>query len=152
MALEYFYYGAAELGTDELRSLVAESVGGKITDEGMVVRDGLIIAAERETPGEEASAPRLFGFPHRITVLFRFSNRRPELEEHNMALMIGAVLAVLDRTGANGVLLLNGEEAILQFVAGEAVFDEGWEGWEEHPEAAALKAGRRVARLPQPLL
>jgi hypothetical protein len=152
VAREYFYYGAAELGTDELRSLVAGAVGGIVTADGLVARDVLIIAAERETPGEEASAPRLFGFTHRITVLFRFSNRLPELEEHDTALMIGAVLAILDRTGADGVLLFDGEEAILQTIGSEPVFDDDWEGWEELPEAAALKAGRRVARPPQPLL
>ena len=152
MAREYFYYGAAELDTDDLRSLLAAAVGGTVGDDGTVVREGLIIWAERETPGEEASAPRLFGFTHRITVLFRLSNRRPELEEHNTALMIGAVLAILSQTDADGVLLFNGEEAILQTIGGEAVFDGDWEGWDVFPEAAALKAGRRVARLPQPLL
>jgi hypothetical protein len=56
--------------------------------------------------GDEATAPGLFGFPHRITVRFRFSSGRRDLEGHNTALMVGAVLG-LART--DGVLLFNGE-------------------------------------------
>jgi len=151
MALEYTYYGAADLGTDELRSVLAAAIGGTVTADGTVVRDGLNVAAWRETPGEEASAPRLFGFDHRITVRFRFSSLQRELEGHNTALMIGAVLALLDRTGADSVLLFNGEDAVLQTVGGEAIFDADREEW-EFPEAAALMAGRHVATLSQPLL
>jgi hypothetical protein len=66
--------------------------------------------------------------------------------------MVGAVLTIVNRTRADSVLLFNGEEAILQSVEGEVIFAEDWEGWEDYPEAAALKAGQRVARLPQPLL
>lgn len=152
MALEYTCYSAADLGTDELRSLLATAVGGVLTADGTVVREGLSVDAWRETPGEEASAPHLFGFVHRITVLFRlWNNMRPEVEEHNTALMIVAVLRILDRREADSVLLFNGEEAVLQAVDGDVVFDAEREEW-EFPETAALLKGRRVERLPQPLL
>jgi hypothetical protein len=54
-------------------------------------------------------------------------------------------------TGADSVLLVNGEDAVLPTVSGDAIFDAGREKW-EFPEAAALLEGRRVAALAQPLL
>jgi hypothetical protein len=152
MALEYTYYGAADLTTDQLRSMVAAALAGDITPDGWVVREGLTAMPYRVDPGEEASAPPLFGFSHRITVRFRFSNLQRELEEHNTALMVAAVLAIIDRTGADSVLLFNGEEAILRSIDGEVVFAEDWEGWEDYPEAGPLLEGHRVEKLPQPLL
>jgi hypothetical protein len=152
MALEYTCYSAADLPTEELRSLLAVAIGGVVTADGTVVREGLTAAAWREAPGEEASAPRLFGFVHRITVLFRlWNNMRPEVEEHNTALIVIAVLRILEQTGADSVLLFNGEEAVIQTIGGSAVFDADREEW-EFPEAAALLKGRRVERLSQPLL
>ena len=152
MAIEYTYYSAADLATDEVRSVVAAALAGVVTSDGTIARDGLSATAYRVDPGEEATAPGLFGFHHRVTVRFRFSSTRRELEEHNTALMTGAVLSIFDRTGADSVLLFNGEEAILQSIGGEAVFAADWEDWESLPEAAALTAGRRVAVLAQPLL
>jgi hypothetical protein len=152
MAIEYTYYSAADLSTEELRSMVAAALSGALTDDGAVVREGLSASASRVNPGDEATAPRLFGFTHRVTVRFRFSGTRPELEENNTALMIGAVLALVDRTGTDSVLLFNGEEAILQSVGGDVVFAGDWEAWESLPQAAALRAGRRVGTLAQPLL
>jgi hypothetical protein len=54
-------------------------------------------------------------------------------------------------TGADSVLLVNGEDAVVRTVDGDAMFDAGREEW-EFPEAAALLEGRRVAALAQPLL
>jgi len=99
----------------------------------------------------EARAASLFGFSHRITANFRFHNLRRELEDHNTAVMIGCVLGILQRTGADGVLLFNGEEAVLRCAGGDAIFSDDWD-WEGSPEAAALRSGHRVARLAQPLL
>jgi hypothetical protein len=151
VALEYTYYSAADLGDGELHAMLAAQVGGTMSDDITVVRDGLSIASWREKPGEEATAPRLFGFDHRITAIFRFDSVRRELEDHNTALMIGCVLAILERTRADSVLLYNGEEAVVRCTGGEAVFADDWD-WEYYPEAAALHEGHRVARLPQPLL
>jgi hypothetical protein len=151
VALEYVYYGAADLEDDELHSMLAELVGGKLTDDITVERDGLSVASWRELPGEETETASLFGFVHRITANFRFQNLRRELEDHNTAVMIGCVLGILQRTGADGVLLFNGEEAVLRCVDGEAVFSDDWD-WGDSPEAAAIRSGHRVARLMQPLL
>jgi hypothetical protein len=142
MATEYTYYSAADLTIEELRSVVVAALGG-------FVREGMSASAHRVDRGDEAAAPQLFGFPHRVTCRFRFSATRPDLEEHNTALMVGAFLAIADRTGADSVLLFNGEEAVLQSVGGEAVFAADWE---TPPEVSALRTGRRVAQLAQPLL
>ncbi|MEV4642163.1 SitI3 family protein [Actinoplanes sp. NPDC049548] len=152
MATEYTYYSAADLTTEELRSALTAALGGSLASDGTVVREGLSAWAHRVEPGDEAAAPRLFRFPHRLTCRFRFSATRRELEEHNTALMVGAFLAITDRTGADSVLLFNGEEAVLQSVGGEAVFASNWEDWDTLPEVSALRTGRRVAQLSQPLL
>jgi hypothetical protein len=149
MAIEYTYYGSADLGTESLRSKVAEALGGSLAPDGTVVRDGLSATACRVEPGDEATAPGLFGFTHRITVRFRFSAGRRDLEEHNTALMVGAVLGLAQ---TDGVLLFNGEEAVVQIIAGEAVFANGWEDWDDMPEVVALRKSHRDAPLAQPLL
>jgi hypothetical protein len=148
MAIEYTYYGAADLDTDGLRSLVASALGARLSPDGSMFRDGLWVNAYRVEPAETATAPRLFGFEHRVTVTFRFSSVHPELEQHNTALMVGVVLAL---SGADGVLLFNGEEAVVQTSGGVVTFAAGWEDWDE-PEVAALMSDHRVAPLAQPLL
>ncbi|MCU7722808.1 SitI3 family protein [Actinoplanes sp. KI2] len=151
MALEYVYYGAADLGAGELHSMLAGLLDGTVVDDITVERDGLSVASWRETPGEEARAASLFGFTHRITAIFRFQNLRRELEDQNTAVMIGCVLGILQRTGADGVLLFNGEEAVLRCVDGKAVFSDDWD-WGDSAEVTAIRSGHRVARLVQPLL
>ena len=150
MALEYVLYGAADLTTDELRATLQSAVGGTVAADGTIERDGLSIAAWRETPDEEADTREWFGFPNRVTAYFRL-DKRPALQEHATAVTIRAVLSLLERTGADSVLLFNGEDAVLRTVGGEAIFDADREEW-DYPEAAALHDGHRVARLPQPLL
>lgn len=148
MAIEYTYYGAADLDTDGLRSVVAATLGATLSADGSMFRDGLWVNAYRVEPAEAAKAPALFGFEHRVTVTFRFSSMHPELEQHNTALMVAVVLALSD---ADGVLLFNGEEAVLQTSSGEVTFAADWEDWEE-PEVAALMRDHRIAPLAQPLL
>jgi hypothetical protein len=148
VAIEYTYYGAADLDTDDLRSTVAATLGAAISPDGSMFREGLWVNAYRVEATDVATAPSLFGFQHRVTITFRFSSVRPDLEEHNTALMVGAVLAL---SGSDGVLLFNGEEAVMQAARGEVVFAAGWEDWDE-PEVAALVRNHRVASLAQPLL
>jgi hypothetical protein len=149
MAIEYTYYGSADLSTQSLRSKVAGALGGSLTPDGTVTREGLSATAYRVEPGEEATAPSLFGFAHRVTVRFRFSARQRDLAEHNTALMVGAVLGPAQ---ADGVLLFNGEEAVLQTADGETIFATGWEDWDDMPEVVALRRSHRGAPLAQPLL
>jgi hypothetical protein len=148
MAIEYTYYGAADLDTDGLRSVVVATLGATVSPDGSMFREGLWVNAYQVGPADVATAPRLFGFEHRVTVTFRFSSIHRDLEQHNTALMVGVVLALSD---ADGVLLFNGEEAVIQTSGGEAIFAAGWEDWDE-PEVAALTRDHRVAPLAQPLL
>ncbi|MFI7601396.1 SitI3 family protein [Actinoplanes sp. NPDC049681] len=150
--MEYTYYSAADLTTDELRTAVTAALDGSATPDGSIMREGLSASAYHIDPDGEATAPQRFGFVHRVTCLFRFSSTRRELEEHNTALMVGAFLEIADRTGADSVLLFNGEEAVLQSRDGEVIFSADWEDWEILPELSALTSGRRVAQLAQPLL
>lgn len=150
MALEYVLYGAADLTTDELRAMLHAAAGGAIGADGTIERDDLSIAGWRETPDEEADTAELFGFRNRVTVFFRFT-KQPALQEHATAVMIHTVLSLLERTGADSVLLFNGEDALMRTVDGKAIFDVDREEW-EYLEAAALRNGHQVARLPQPLM
>jgi hypothetical protein len=149
MATEYTYYGSADLDTESLRTRVAGALDATLSSDGLVVRDGLTAAAYRIGPGEEATAPGLFGFCHRITVRFRFSPSRRDQQERNTALMVGAVLGL---AGTDGVLLFNGEEAVVRSSADDTVFATDWEEWDDMPEVVALKASHRAAPLAQPLL
>lgn len=140
---------AADLDTESLRSRVAAALDATLSPDGSMFWDGLWVVAYRVEPGEEATAPGLFGFSHRVTVLFRYSSTRRGLEDHNTALMVGAVLSLAD---ADGVLLFNGEEAVVQIAGGEVTFAAGWEDWDDMPEVAALRSEHRVTSLSQPLL
>jgi hypothetical protein len=151
MAIEYTYYGASDLSTDSLRSRLSDALDAALASDGSVVRDGLSATAYRIDAGEEATAPALFGFAHRVTVRFRFSATRPDLEGHNTALMVGAVLGLAEH-GADGVLLFNGEEAVMQASDGEVTFAADWVDWDDMPEVVALRTGHRAGRLTQPLL
>ena len=63
--------------------------------------------------------------------------------------MVGTVLSMAD---ADGVLLFNGEEAVVQVSDGEVTFAAGWIDWDDMPEVVALRSGHRVSPLAQPLL
>lgn len=148
MAIEYTYYGAADLHTDSLRSTVAATLGATLSPDGSMTRDGLWVVAYRVENDDVARAAALFGFAHRVTVDFRLSSTRRDLEPQNTALMVGVVLSL---SGSDGVLLFNGEEAVMQTTAGEVTFAAGWADWDDMPEVAALRRDHKIAPLPQPL-
>lgn len=153
MATEYVLYGSADLTPEEMRLFLAGVLGAAVAEDGMVHRPGLQVTAYRAEPGEEAYAASLFGFTHRVTATFRFSNRSTEEEtEHNTALMAAAVLEFLDRYAGFGVLLFNGEEVVLQKLDGRLALNSDWEDWSASPEMNALIGEREFRALPQPLL
>jgi hypothetical protein len=150
MAIEYTYYSAVEQDSASLRARVGSTLDARLSpDDGSVVREGLWAVAYRVEPGDEATAPGRFGFPHRATVSFRLSSTHRELEEHNTALMVGTVLSL---AAGDGVLLFNGEEAVIRISGGEVTFAAGWEDWDDMPEVVALRREHPVAPLAQPLL
>jgi hypothetical protein len=92
----------------------------------------------------------LFGFQHRITATFHFSDLADDAtDERNTALMVRSVIDLVRRYACCGVLLFNGELAIAQWTPGEIVFDADWEPW---LRMDSLLAGHARRRLPQPLL
>ncbi|GAA1817489.1 hypothetical protein HC028_21095 [Planosporangium flavigriseum] len=153
MAMEYRLYGAADMTTEEIFSFMADAIDGSVSPEGFAQREGMTVTAYRVDSGEEASAAGLFGFPHHVTATFRFSNTAPsQVRERNTALMIEAVLRFFDRYPGDGVLLFNGEEVVLQRLAGDLALDRDWEDWTDVPGMSEVIAGREQRLLPQPLL
>jgi hypothetical protein len=153
MATEYRFYAAAEVTADEFADFLVDALGGSLTREGFVAREGLMVTAYRVVPGEEASAADLFGFTHRVTATFRFSNTAaPHVRDTNVVLMVQAVLRFLDRYPGSGVLLFNGEEVVLQRLDDTVELSSDWEEWTDVSQLSHL-IGRYDRRpLPQPLL
>ncbi|MFF0373000.1 SitI3 family protein [Actinoplanes missouriensis] len=153
MALEYDLSTDADLRDDELRAFFAAALEGEIGAGGAVFRDGMYATVYRVADGEEDETSRLFGFDERVSGTFRFQNASTEQDrQHNMALMISSALAFSARYASRGVLLHNGDVAVLQWSPGEVVFHSGWHDWLDSAEVAPLVAGHPVRPLPQPLL
>lgn len=152
MSLEYRFYGAADVTTAQLTAFLAAALDATAfgTD---LERDGLTVTAYRVEPGEEASAAERFGFTHRVTASFRFSNLASEqLRDENTVLMARALVGFLDEHPGAGVLLFNGEEVVLQKLGDVVAFSSDWEDGATISGMAAVVAGRTVRELPQPLL
>jgi hypothetical protein len=66
--------------------------------------------------------------------------------------MVEAVLAFFDAYPGRGVLLFNGEEAILQRLGDGIEFGSDWDDWLELPEVTPIVARHSLRRLGQPLL
>jgi hypothetical protein len=153
MATEYVFYSDADIKSDELHTFFATAVGGEIDDSGTVFREGMYVTAYWEPYEERNPAIRLFGFEPRITATFRFANLADEpTRDHNAALMVASVLAFFERYGGRGVLLYNGDVAVLLRLIGEVIFSRDWDEWFEVQEVAPLLARHRADTVPQPLL
>ena len=153
MSLFYTFYGEADVSSEDFRALLAAATGGTIAPDGTIFREGLNVTAFRVGPDEARATAGYFGFEHRVSAVFNLANRAtPEVREHNTVLMVEAVLAYFDAYPGRGVLLFNGEEAILQRLDGGIEFGSDWEDWLELPEVAPLVARHSLRRLGQPLL
>ena len=153
MALEFDLQSDADIDSPELRAFLAGAVEGDLGPDGTVFRPGMYVMSRHVAPGDEDSTTRLFGFQHRINATFRFANLAAEAErDHNTAIMIRSVLALAERFGGHGVLLFNGELAVVQWTPEEVVFDSEWEEWSELDEVKPLLAGHALRPLPQPLM
>jgi hypothetical protein len=153
MATEYVFYSDADIKSDELHTFFASALGGEIGAGGTVFREGLYVTAYWEPYDERNPAIRLFGFEPRITATFRFANLADEpTRDHNAALMVASVLAFFERYGGRGVLLFNGDVAVILRLTDDVVFSRHWDEWFEVAEVAPLLAGHRVDTVPQPLL
>lgn len=149
MAVEFTWYGDADVDTPTLRSFLVAAVSGAQQPDGTVFRDGLQVFA-RHAPGDDVA---LFGFDQRFRATFRFANLAdPATTERNTALMVHVLIAFAQSHGGNGVLLFNGEQAVLQYGADGVVFASDWEDWTENAEVAPLLTQFASRILPQPLL
>ena len=153
MAIEYDLSSDADIDGADLVAFFETAVEGKTGQDGTVFRDGMSVTARRVPDGDEDSTSQLFGFDERSRATFRFHNLAPEAtREHNKAVMVRAVLAFFERFECCGVLLFNGEVAVVQRLSGGTVITDDWREWLDGDEVAALVAAHQVGRLPQPLL
>jgi hypothetical protein len=153
MATEYTLYSAAELSTDELLAFLAGAVDGSVTPYGYVDREGLQVSALAEPESEQAEMAEVFGFTHRVTAIFRFDNLAPpEVKETDTVLMIGATLQLFRKYRADGVLLLNGEEVVVQRLNGEVSLNGDWEDFAEIEGLKQIATMYPLRTVPQPLL
>jgi hypothetical protein len=94
-----------------------------------------------------------FGFDQRFTATFRFSSLADQpTAEHGTALMVHTLIAFASQYEGRGVLLFNGETAVLQYADGAVVLDAEWEEWPDNSEVAPLLNQFTTRVLPQPLL
>src|SRR3954454_3472974 len=153
MAIEFDWDGDADVDTVTLQGFVLAAIGGAQQPDGTVFRDGLQVFAKHVSGDDVNPATALFDFDQRFRATFGFANLADAATtEHNIALMVHTLIAFAQRYGGAGVLLFNGDEAVLQYDANGVVFDAGWEDWTENGEVPPLlpQFARRV--LPQPLL
>jgi hypothetical protein len=150
----FTFYGEANLTTNALQFLVAQAVGGTISPDGFIFRDGMDITALCVADDdEEESTGAYFGFTERVSVTFNFHNLAGlEVTDHNTALMVAAVLAVFDADPGRGVLLYNGSQVVLQRLDDGVELDSGWADWSEITETAPLLERYPSRLLHQPLL
>ena len=135
MATEFDWYGDAEVDIATLRAFIADATGGEQHPDGTVHLDGMSITAR---VGSDT---------------FRFANLADAATtDHNTALMVHVLIAFAQTHGGSGVLLYNGEEAVLQYGEDGIVFASDWEDWTENSEVAPLLAQFTSRVLPQPLL
>jgi hypothetical protein len=66
--------------------------------------------------------------------------------------MVHTLIAFASQYEGRGVLLFNGETAVLQYADGDVVLDAEWEEWPDNSEVAPLLNQFTTRVLPQPLL
>jgi hypothetical protein len=153
VALEYDWSGDTEVDTAALRAFIATATGGQQAPDGTVFLDGMYVMASADSGDEANEAMRLFGFEDRFWATFRFANLADEAtSDHNTALMVHVLIAFAQSRDGTGVLLHNGERAVLQYGKDGVVFDADWEDWTENGEVAPLLTQFASRTLPQPLL
>jgi hypothetical protein len=152
VATEFDWYGDAEVDIATLRAFIADATGGEQYPDGTVRLDGMYITARVGSDDDDEVVP-LFGFDERFSATFRFANLADAATtDHNTALMVHVIIAFAQTHGGSGVLLYNGEEAVLQYGEDGIVFASDWEDWTENSEVAPLLAQFTSRVLPQPLL
>jgi hypothetical protein len=152
MAIEFDLESDADITADHLHTFFVEAIEGDLGEDGTVFRPGMYVMSGRITEGADLTA-ELFGFEPLINATFRFANLSGHEErDHNTVVMVSAVLALAERYGGTGILLFNGEQAVLQWTPEGVVFDSEWEDWSELEAVRPLVSLHASRRLAQPLL
>jgi hypothetical protein len=152
VATEFDWYGDADVDIATLRAFVVAAIGGRQYLDGTVHRDGMYVMPTVGSEDDDEVIP-LFGFEERLSATFRFANLADATTtEHNMALMVHLIIAFAQSHGGSGVLLYNGERAVLQYGKDGVVFDSDWADWTDNPEVAPLLGQFTSRQLVQPLL
>jgi hypothetical protein len=153
MADEYTWHGDADLDTSDLRTFITAATGGEQHQDGTIFLMGMYITASHVAGDDINPVIGLFGFDGRFRATFRYSARADEATTaHAVALMVHTVVAFWNRYGGHGVLLFNGEIAVLQYGDGEMILDAEWEDWFDNSEVAPLRTQFASRVLAQPLL
>jgi len=153
MATEYKLYSAAELSTDEIVTYLTNALDASGTPGGYLERDGLQVTAYAVPATEAVTAASVFGFNHRVTATFRFDGLSAEaVRTANTVLMVRAVLALFGEYRADGVLLFNGEEVVVQRLNGEVSLNGDWEDFAEIEDLKRIATMYPLRTVPQPLL
>jgi hypothetical protein len=151
MSLFYIFYSEADVLLLDIQRLLASALHGRIVVDDMIFREGMTASVYR-IEGEEDSTGKYFGFIERLEVSFNFDNSAPpRTTDHNIVLMVSSVLSILDTYPGRGVLLHNGDRAVLQRLDDGVEFDTDWEDWSTLGEIVTLASRNVLRRLPQPL-
>ncbi|WP_067497488.1 SitI3 family protein [Actinoplanes sp. TFC3] len=153
MAEEYDWRGDTAVDVSDLRRFIAAATGGELRDDDTIFLPGMYVTSRQPAGDEVNPAMRLFGFDDRFSATFRFSSRVDQkTSAHAASLMVHAVIAFALQREGRGVLLFNGETAVLQYDGSDVVLDAEWEDWSENSEIAPLLTQFATQVLPQPLL
>jgi hypothetical protein len=153
MAIEYTLQSDADVPTDDMHRFFAAAIEGEPAPDGTVFRPGMYVTAYRAPDDERDGTTHLFGFDHRTTATFRFSNLADSAtDDQNTAVMVSAVLSFHSHFKGCGVLLFNGDVAVIQWSPDGVFFDSEWEDWSLVEPVLPLISGHQVQRLAQPLL
>ncbi|AEV86648.1 hypothetical protein ACWT_5631 [Actinoplanes sp. SE50] len=152
MATEYIVQSDADVRSDELTGFFESTLGELATDRTIVL-PGLFVTPDRPPEDERDETTRRLGFDHRVTATFRFHNLAdPQTRDHNVAVMVGAVLAFYDRFGGSGALFYNDDVLTVQWTPREIVVNRDWTEFFEIDAVVAVIGDRPVRHLGQPLL
>jgi hypothetical protein len=153
MAIEFDWSGDAAVSRETMRTFIATATGGDQHPDGTVFVDGMYVTARAGSDHDVNPAIALFGFDERFSATFRFANLATRATtEHNTALMAHVVISFFQSFGGSGVLLYNGDVAVLQYGEDGIVFAADWEDWTDNSETAPLLVQFASRVLPQPLL
>ena len=149
MSLFWTFYGESDLAPAELAGLVARVADGTVSDERTVLREGMDATA---LPGDDDGITvEAFGFVERFSITFNLHNlASPDVQAHNEALMVEAVLAVLDARPGRGVLAFYGSRVVMQRLDRAIEFADDWAEWLDSSELQSIVAQHSTVTVGQP--